>query len=249
MSSLKNDKKNEFLKKTDKSRVKNSYIERLESANKVMTVSEIGLKITEDSLLLASFIKNILEKKSGKSNRTFFHNQNMLEIGAGQGIISLLISELPNVSKIYAVEVQKEVFGYLIGNIEKNSLQSKILALNKDIRNVVGEYDYIFSNPPYKKVNSGKLPQDKTEAVSKYEMLLTLEELFFNIKRLLKNHGEFFVIVPEERLNDSFRYIYKNELQILSLNINQYKKKKLIVIHGKKGGKINSEIEIGYNLK
>ena len=78
MSSLKNDKKNEFLKKTDKSRVKNSYIERLESANKVMTVSEIGLKITEDSLLLASFIKNILEKKSGKSNRTFFHNQNML---------------------------------------------------------------------------------------------------------------------------------------------------------------------------
>ncbi|MBF4806063.1 MAG: methyltransferase [Pseudoleptotrichia goodfellowii] len=249
MGSLKNNKKDGFLKESYEIEAVDSYTERLESVDKVMTVSEIGLKITEDSLLLANFIKNKLEKKSGKSNRTFFHNRNMLEIGAGQGIISLLVSGLPNISKIYAVEVQKEVFGYLVGNVEKNSLQSKILVLNEDIRNVVGEYDYIFSNPPYKKVNSGKLPQDKTEAISKYEVLLTLEELFFNTKRLLKNYGEFFVIVPEERLNDSFRYIYKNELQILSLNINQYKKKKLIIIHGKKGGKINSGIEIEYNLK
>lgn len=246
MSGLKNNEKNNFLKKADKEK---SYIEKFESVDKVMAVNEIGLKITEDSLLLAEFIKNKLDKKSGKSNWTFFHKRNMLEIGAGQGIISLLISELPNISKIYAVEVQEEIFRYLVENIERNSLEDKILALNKDIKNIEGEYDYIFSNPPYRKINSGILPKDKIEAASKYEVMLTLEELFFNIRRLLKNHGEFFIIVPEERLNDSFRYIYKNELQILNLNINQYKKKKLIIIHGKKGGKINSGIEIEYSVK
>ena len=76
--------------------------------------------------------------------------------------------------------------------------------------------------------------------------MLTLEGLFFNIKRLLKNHGEFFVISPEERLNETFSYIYKNNLQIINMDINEYRKKKLIMIYGKKGGKINSGIEVNY---
>ena len=76
--------------------------------------------------------------------------------------------------------------------------------------------------------------------------MLTLEGLFFNIKRLLKNHGEFFVIIPEERLNETFSYIYKNNLQIINMDINEYRKKKLIMIYGKKGGKINSGIEVNY---
>ena len=84
MGSLKNNKKDDFLRESDEIGDVGSYTERLESVDKIMTVSEIGLKITEDSLLLANFIKNKLEKKSGKSNRTFFHNRNMLEIGAGQ---------------------------------------------------------------------------------------------------------------------------------------------------------------------
>jgi len=53
----------------------------------------------------------------------------------------------------------------------------------------------------------GKMPRNEAERVSKYEVLLTLEELILEIKRLLKNHGEFFVIVPNDRLNDVFKNI------------------------------------------
>lgn len=226
-----------------------SYVEKLESAGKFIVVREIGLKITEDALLLAEFIKNIFMEKSGNINRAFIEIKTALEIGAGQGIISVLLSEMPNISKIYAVEIQKEIYEYLIDNVRKNRLENKILPLNDDIKNINGEYDYIFSNPPYKKINSGKLPKNESMKISKYEITLTLEELFFNIKRLLKNYGEFSVIVPDYRLNDSFTYIYKNNLKILNLEINEYKKRKLIIIHGRKGGKSNSEIEIGYNRK
>ena len=222
------------------------YTEELQSVNKSVIINEKGLKITEDALILADFIKNILEKKSGKSDRTFFHKKTILEIGAGQGIISILLSEVSYISKIYAVEIQEKIFEYLVDNIQKNSLQDKILALNNDINRIDGEYDYIFSNPPYRKINSGKLPDEETEKISKYEILLTLEGLFFSIKRLLKNHGEFFVIIPEERLNETFSYIYKNNLQIINMDINEYRKKKLIMIYGKKGGKINSGIEVNY---
>ena len=216
-----------------------SYIEKLESVKKKMIVDENCLKIKQDAILLSKFIKKYFNiKYKNKEKKT------ILEIGAGQGIITLLLSETEIFEKIFAVEIQKDVFKSLKKNVKINNLEKKITIINKNIKEVKGEYDFIFSNPPYKKVNSGKLPENKIEQISKYEILLRLEELFYEIKRLLKNYGEFFVIVPDDRLNDVFRYIYANNMNILSIEINKYKKLNLIIIHGKKGGKINSEINI-----
>lgn len=217
-----------------------SYIENLESVEKKMIVEEKGLKITEDAILLSEFMKKYFSRK-GKNLKG---EKSFLEIGAGQGIISLLLSELDIISKIFAVEIQEEVFAALKKNIEINDLNGKIIPINKDIKNVNGEYDFIFSNPPYKKTSSGKMPENEMERISKYEILLTLEELILEIRRLLKNYGEFFVVVPNSRLNDVFRCIYENRLNVLSVKVNKYKKVDLVVVHGKKGGKVNSGIEI-----
>lgn len=217
-----------------------SYIENLESVGKKMIVEEKGLKITEDAILLSEFMKKYFSRK----RKNLKGEKSFLEIGAGQGIISLLLSELDIISKIFAVEIQEEVFAALEKNIEINDLNGKIIPINKNIKNVNGEYDFIFSNPPYKKTSSGKMPENEMERISKYEILLTLEELILEIRRLLKNYGEFFVVVPNSRLNDVFRCIYENRLNVLSVKVNKYKKVDLVVIHGKKGGKVNSGIEI-----
>lgn len=217
-----------------------SYIENLESVEKKMIVEEKGLKITEDAILLSEFMKKYFSRK----RKNLKVGKSFLEIGAGQGIISLLLSELDIISEIFAVEIQEEVFAALKKNIEINDLNGKIIPINKNIKNVNGEYDFIFSNPPYKKTSSGKMPENEMERISKYEILLTLEELILEIRRLLKNYGEFFVVVPNSRLNDVFRCIYENRLNILSIKVNKYKKVDLVVVHGKKGGKVNSGIEI-----
>lgn len=217
-----------------------SYIENLESVGKKMIVEEKGLKITEDAILLSEFMKKYFSRK----RKNLKGEKSFLEIGAGQGIISLLLSELDIISEIFAVEIQEEVFAALKKNIEINDLNGKIIPINKNIKNVNGEYDFIFSNPPYKKTSSGKMPENEMERISKYEILLTLEELILEIRRLLKNYGEFFVVMPNSRLNDVFRCIYENRLNVLSVKVNKYKKVDLVVIHGKKGGKVNSGIEI-----
>ena len=215
------------------------YIENLESVNKKMIIDENGLKITQDAILLSEFIKKYFNTKyKNKEKKT------ILEIGAGQGIMTLLLSKIEIFEKIFAVEIQKDIFKILKKNIKINNLEEKITSINEDIKTIKGEYDFIFSNPPYKKINSGKLPENEAEQISKYEILLTLEELFYEIKRLLKNYGEFFVIVPDDRLNDVFRYIYANNMNILSIEINKYKKLNLVIVHGKKGGKRNSGINI-----
>ena len=219
------------------------YVEILESVDKKIVIEEKGLKITEDALLLSNFLRKYFSKK----NKNLKNKKSViLEIGAGQGIMSLLISEIDVLEKIIAVEVQKDVYEILEKNIEINNLNKKIIPLNKNIKNINGKYDFIFSNPPYKKINSGKLSKNKSECISKYEILLTLEELFKEIRRLLNNHGEFFVIVPNSRLNDVFKYIYENNMNILSIEINRYKKIDLVIVHGKKGGKIKSEIKIDF---
>lgn len=217
-----------------------SYIENLESVGKKMIVEEKGLKITEDAILLSEFMKKYFSRK----RKNLKGEKSFLEIGAGQGIISLLLSELDIISEIFAVEIQEEVFAALKKNIEINDLNGKIIPINKNIKNVNGEYDFIFSNPPYKKTSSGKMPENEMERISKYEILLTLDELILEIRRLLKNYGEFFVVVPNSRLNDVFRCIYENRLNVLSIKVNKYKKVDLVVVHGKKGGKVNSGIEI-----
>ena len=99
------------------------YVENLESVNKKITILNEGLKITEDAILLSKFIKKY-NKKSG----------DFLEIGAGQGIISILISEISKVSKIFAVEIQKEIFEILEKNIKNNFLENKIIPINKNIK-------------------------------------------------------------------------------------------------------------------
>ena len=213
--------------------------EKLESVDKKMIVDENGLKITNDAILLSKFIKRYFDAKYKSKEK-----KSILEIGAGQGIITLLLSEIQIFEKIFAVEIQEDIFKILKKNVKINNLEEKITMINKNIKEIKGEYDFIFSNPPYKKINSGKLPENETEQISKYEILLTLEELFYEIKRLLKNYGEFFVIVPDDRLNDVFQYIYKTNMNILSIEINKHKKVGLIIIHGKKGGKRNSSIDI-----
>ena len=220
----------------------NFYIEKLESVDKKIIVKDEGLKITEDALLLSNFVKRKLD--TCRKEDTGKNSDILLEIGSGQGTVSLLLSEVKIIEKIYAVEIQESIFKHLNENIKINQLEDKIIGINEDIKDIQGEYGYIVSNPPYRKVSSGRLPENESERISKYEVTLTLEELFMQIRRLLKNYGEFFVIVPDERLNDSFLYIYKNNMNILELEINKYRKRNLVIIHGKKGGNQNSGINI-----
>ena len=216
-------------------RIQEKTTEHLESVNIEIEVNA-SFKITSDAIYLSNYIngyfKNVRDKKK------------FLEIGAGNGIISFLISKNENIENITAVELQKSTYEYLVANISKNKLEGKILPLNDDIMNVSGEFDYIFSNPPYFKLNSGKLPMDEVELVSKYEKTLTLEKLILKVKEFLKNEGEFCIIIPSNRLNDLQKYIYNKNMNILVLKFFVSSKKELVIVHGKKGGKNNSSIKI-----
>lgn len=221
-----------------------SYLETLESTGTNLFIYDKGLKITIDPLFLASCVKKILQKDKKIKNKT------MLDIGAGQGILGFLLIDL-NLKQIDSLEIQNSIYEILEHNILNfnNSLQAKektkLTSILGDIKNYNYKYDYIISNPPYRKVESGYRSSDEIERNSKFEELLTLSELIKSIYRNLVNFGEFFVVIPNDRLNDLLKYVYNNNnMRVCNLFIKNLKKKKLVVVHGAKGGKFNSDIQI-----
>ena len=206
----------------------NEYLEFLESSGQKIIVNNNLFKITNDPLLLADFCRDNI-KKSGT----------LLDIGAGNGILPLLLCNI-NLTEISAVEIQKESFSCLERNIALNSLSDKIIPYHTDINDFFPdfEFDYIISNPPYYRKNSGSLSQSKEISIAKFEIKMTLDNLILNIKRLLKNHGIFYIIIIPERLNDILKAIYFQKLNISKLRtVVHNNKTKFILIEGKKGSR------------
>ena len=206
----------------------NEYMELLESSGQKIIVNNNLFKITNDPLLLADFCRENI-KKSGT----------LLDIGAGNGILPLLLCNA-NLTEISAVEIQKNSFDCLEKNIDLNSLSDKIIPYHTDINDFFPdfEFDYIISNPPYYRENSGSLSQSEEISIAKFEIKMTLDNLILNIKRLLKNHGTFYIIIIPGRLNDVLKAIYFQRLNISKLRtVIHNNKAKFILIEGKKGSR------------
>ena len=206
----------------------NEYMEFLESSGQKIIVNNNLFKITNDPLLLADFCREDI-KKSGT----------LLDIGAGNGILPLLLCNA-NLTEISAVEIQKSSFDCVEKNIDLNSLSDKIIPYHTDINDFFPdfEFDYIISNPPYYRENSGSLSQSEEISIAKFEIKMTLDNLILNIKRLLKNHGTFYIIIIPGRLNDVLKAIYFQRLNISKLRtVIHNNKAKFILIEGKKGSR------------
>lgn len=148
-----------------------------------------GFRFGEDAVMVAEFFS---PDKSG----------NILDIGTGTGIISLILSRNPKINKITSVEIQEEMANMAKRSIEKNNLTSKIEVINIDIKklNRGNTYDYIISNPPYMKNSNGKVNNNSIKAISRHEITLKLEELIVQSKRLLKPGGSITLIYRSERM-------------------------------------------------
>ena len=161
-----------------------------------------GYRFGIDSVLLAHFIKLNAEERA-------------LEIGCGTGVVIILLARLQKFKQIVGVEIQKEPAEYAAWNLEQNGvpdcrivqadakLLDRILPLNS--------FDLIFSNPPYRKLGSGKLNPSAEKAVARHEVSLRLQDLFQCCEQLLKPTGRLTVIMPNFRLQDFEKLISKHK--------------------------------------
>lgn len=156
-----------------------------------LTESPLALRLGTDSLLLASYIK-----RQSKDNA--------LELGAGSGAVSLLLAKRECFKKIYAAEIQTELFSLLENNVKENGFETIIAPVNADIRNLNPEnykgVSVIFSNPPYMKTDSGKASPLTWKQASRHELNGGVYDFCRAASRILKTGGRLYLVYRPDRL-------------------------------------------------
>jgi len=164
-----------------------------------------GYRFSVDALLLEDFI----------SAR---HLNRGIELGAGCGIISILLAKRFKNIKIFAVEIQKSLSECAIKNLELNKTADKIEVLKTDIKSLKkifpsNKFDFAFSNPPFRKTKTGLLSIDKERAIARHEIEITLEDVIDTAAYLLKNKGRFYLIYHPFRLIELIALLQRSGLE------------------------------------
>lgn len=168
-------------------------LDRIYDRDTVIAQRRDGYRFSVDALLLSWFA---YEHAPAKVART-------LELGAGSGIISILLKRRGLSGSIDAVERQKSLFSLLARNISYNHLEDTIFPLLNDIRVLCfpeARYDIVCFNPPYRAVDSGRAAPDKERAAARHEFFGSLTDFLRAGKQALKRKGRLFFVYPAERL-------------------------------------------------
>ena len=164
-----------------------------------------GFRFSLDAPLLADFIQTE-------------RSDELLELGAGNGIISLLLSSKPSKS-IVGVELQESLADLARRNVKLNHLESKIFIIQEDLRSFRSEkkFDVIFSNPPYIKKKGGHLSQSPEKAIAKHELKCDISGIMRKTGELLKEEGRAYFIYPARRKEDFMAAGEQNRLRVKRL--------------------------------
>ncbi|MFI3261967.1 MAG: methyltransferase [Rikenellaceae bacterium] len=127
----------------------------------------------------------------------------MLDVGAGTGVISLMIAQRNPDVIIDAVEIDKDAAEQMTDNFEISQWSNRLNVANATFQNFAHSstvtYDLIISNPPYF-LNSLKNMELK-KTVARHAELLPYEDLIEGVIKLLSEDGLFSAIFPYEEAN------------------------------------------------
>ena len=162
-----------------------------------------------DSVLLADFAKEI------------HRNSNILDLGAGNGILELLLSAKIEGAKITGIEVQEEVCNMAKRSIKMNNLDSRVEIKNANINDIKLniKYDVVVTNPPYKENGTGIKNEGNEKIIARHEILASLEDFLRVSSENLKDKGALFMVNRAERLVDILELSRKYKLEPKELRL------------------------------
>lgn len=153
-----------------------------------------AMKVCTDACLFGAWVAAII---AGWAQ----HTSRILDIGAGTGLLSLMISQKNNTAMIDAVEIDNAAaiqadanFRATLWKERLNIYHSSIQQFNKATRQ---QYDFIICNPPF--FENDLKSVDAKRNLALHSETLRLDELLEGIKMKLKEDASFAVLLPFHR--------------------------------------------------
>jgi tRNA1Val (adenine37-N6)-methyltransferase len=191
-----------------------------------------GYRFSVDALLLFSFV--VIPRCT-----------KIADLGAGSGIISVLLSKRYPESKVYAVELQKDLAGLAIKNVALNGREDRVKVITEDIKKLPEVFkekyfDLIVSNPPFRRPKTGLLSPEEEKAIARHEIKITIDDILRVAGLILKDKGRLDLIYHPVRLVELFTRMKKYQLEPKRLRFVHSSKgaeAKMVLVEGVKGGR------------
>jgi tRNA1Val (adenine37-N6)-methyltransferase len=151
-----------------------------------------AMKVTTDACLFGSWVADQLVDQ-----------QYILDIGGGTGVLSLMLAQKNKSSQITTVEIEASCFQQLSENIQQSIYASQINPVHQNILDFQSsiKFNTIISNPPF---YENQLKSDKGNVnQARHEESLSLKKLFDSANRHLDIEGQFYVLLPYYRMEES----------------------------------------------
>lgn len=191
-----------------------------------------GYCYNSDSIFLYDFISSFKPKGL------------LLDVGAGCGIVGLLVADEHKKVELEAIEKQ-DVFITLattnarVNNIEYNLHKGDFLEYD-----FLKKYDYIVSNPPFYPEGVTK---SKNEMIfgARYGINLPLDMFFKRVSRLLKPNSHFIFCYEASSFSKVIYELEKVKLRAIDVRFVYPKKDRvasLVMVHARNGSKSSTKI-------
>ncbi len=122
----------------------------------------------------------------------------VLDIGAGTGILSLMLAQRSNAEQIDAIEIDENAYEQCVENFENSPWQDRLFCFHSGLDEFVDEpedeYDIIISNPPF--YTEDYKTDNEQRNLARFQDALPFEELVEAADILLSENGIFAVILP-----------------------------------------------------
>ena len=123
---------------------------------------------------------------------------NILDIGAGTGLIALMLAQRSHAEQIDAIEIDENAYEECVDNFENSPWSDRLYCYHAGLDEFVDEveelFDVIVSNPPF--YTDDYKSDNEQRDLARFEDALPFEELIEAADFFLSDHGIFSVIIP-----------------------------------------------------
>jgi tRNA1Val (adenine37-N6)-methyltransferase len=167
--------------------------------------SKTGYRFSLDALLLADF-PDIRACRG------------ILELGAGSGVVSLLLAKRYPRAKVLGVEIQEGLYKRAVRNAEINGLSDRVEFKHMDLKLLpksepLGVFDLVVMNPPFRKPGTGKISPGDERSVARHEITAGIREILKSSAAMLKNKGRLCLVYNPDRLMELLRQMHACSLE------------------------------------
>jgi tRNA1Val (adenine37-N6)-methyltransferase len=196
-----------------------------------------GYRFSIDSILLARFAR---PPQRGR----------ILELGAGCGVVSVVLAALYHPREIVAVELQARLAEMIAYNCAVNG-GLPVRAICADVRRILpgltpAAFDYVIANPPYREARRGRESPDLERRVARGGGGAKLSE-FIEAAARYTNHGaKVAVVLTASRTAELFAEMKDRALEpkrIRFVHSRPAQPATMILLEARKGGGIETIIE------